>query len=111
MQASHNHYYFAILELHQFVHHRNICFKSLQGTEDGFIDGAMEVYPVKKKDASGDYHDNVDAATFMKWFTKLLNSLDATNEKYLIVIGNSLSHLKINILIYCYDVLNPLLCT
>jgi len=46
------------------------------GGYDGFIPGAMKVYPVKKQDANQDYHDNVDAATYTRWFTNLLDILD-----------------------------------
>lgn len=55
------------------------------GGEEGFIEGAMEIYPVKKKDANGDYHDNVNAKVFTQWFKKLIEILDGTNRKYIIV--------------------------
>lgn len=58
------------------------------GGEDGFIPGAMKVYPVKKKDASGDYHDNVNSEEFTKWFKNLIEQLNASGNKYLIVYKN-----------------------
>lgn len=45
----------------------------------------MEVFPVAKKNAKGDYHDNVNSEFYIKWFENLLNKLDETGEKYIIV--------------------------
>lgn len=55
------------------------------GGEDGFVPGALEIWPVKKNDASGDYHDNVNADVFIAWFKKLLQILTATGHSYMIV--------------------------
>lgn len=60
-------------------------FNIILGGEDGFVEGAMEVFAVHKKDATGDYHDNINAESYIKWFKKLLALLKATGEKYLIV--------------------------
>lgn len=45
----------------------------------------MEVYKVAKKAVADDYHENVNADVFIKWFKNLLDILDATGKKYLIV--------------------------
>jgi hypothetical protein len=39
------------------------------------IHEAMLIYPVSAKQAEGDYHGNVDAETYMRWFRTLLNAL------------------------------------
>lgn len=55
------------------------------GGEDGFVEGAMEVFPVHKRDAQGDYHDNINSEAYTKWFRKLLDMLRPTGHKYIIV--------------------------
>lgn len=62
------------------------------GGEDGYIEGAMQVYKVSKRDVTGDYHDNVNADVFIKWFENLLDILDRTGHKYIIVTDNAPYH-------------------
>jgi transposase len=52
----------------------------------------MLVYDVKSKDAKLDYHGNVDGEIFMKWFCKLLDKMDKTGKKYIIVMDNASYH-------------------
>lgn len=52
----------------------------------------MSVFPVKKKDVRGDYHDNVDAKFYINWFKNLLDCLDKTGKKYIIVQDNAPYH-------------------
>jgi len=53
----------------------------------GFIPGAMLVYKVQKKKTCLDYHDNVNAETYMRWWISFLDSLPP-NERFIIVIDN-----------------------
>ena len=47
----------------------------------------MRVYPVAKKKASVDYHDNVNGEVYVQWFTNLLEGLKDKGP-HLIVIDN-----------------------
>lgn len=62
------------------------------GGKDGFVPNMMEVYKVSKRKADGDYHSNIDAKHYEAWFTRLLDELDKTGKKYLIVQDNAPYH-------------------
>ncbi|CAG7667467.1 unnamed protein product [Allacma fusca] len=61
------------------------------GGENGFVDGMMDVYAVSKKDAAGDYHDNINNESYMKWFQRLMKTLEGLGP-HIIVIDNAPYH-------------------
>lgn len=60
--------------------------------EEGVIKKSVLVYKVKKSDVASDYHENVNSQTFERWYKDLLDELDSTGEKYLIVMDNASYH-------------------
>jgi len=46
----------------------------------------MLVYPVQKKKACADYHDNVNSETYMRWWKTFLDSLPQS--PHIVVIDN-----------------------
>jgi hypothetical protein len=51
--------------------------------ESGIIPSSVLVYKVSKSKTTLDYHDNVNAETFGKWYKELLDYLDSTGKKYI----------------------------
>jgi hypothetical protein len=51
--------------------------------ESGIIPSSVLVYKVSKSKTTLDYHDNVNAETFGKWYKDFLDYLDSTGKKYI----------------------------
>lgn len=45
------------------------------GSEDGFVDGGEWIFEAKKQDKDGDYHGEMDAHNFEKWYEQILNKI------------------------------------
>jgi len=66
------------------------------GTRDGEIPGAREIWEAKA--TTGDYHGNMNADNYVKWFDNLLDCLTAMSgsteekQKYVITLDNAAYH-------------------
>lgn len=58
------------------------------GSEEGFVQGAAEVFWAKK--GTGDYHQEMDSKRFEKWFTE--NLLPNIKAHSMVVMDNASSH-------------------
>ncbi|XP_035716534.1 uncharacterized protein LOC110841924 isoform X1 [Folsomia candida] len=62
------------------------------GGEDGFVPGAMKVYPVSKKKVQMDYHANVNGVAYMAWWKDLNQKIKDNYGPCIIVIDNAPYH-------------------
>lgn len=60
------------------------------GSEEGFVPGALLVFSTKSK--SADYHDDMNATNFMKWFEEML--MPNLTKPSVIVMNNASYHVK-----------------
>lgn len=60
------------------------------GSEEGFVPGALLVFSTKSK--SADYHDDMNATNFMKWFEEML--MPNLTKPSVIVMDNASYHVK-----------------
>ncbi|CAG7785802.1 unnamed protein product [Allacma fusca] len=69
------------------------------GNENGFIEESIFVKKIAKGASEAqDYHDNINAESFRKWFFELLDILDRiSSKKFLIVMDNAPSHSEVTI--------------
>jgi hypothetical protein len=61
--------------------------------ETGFLEGCKLVFRPRKKSSNPDYHGDMNASVFKKWFLQFLNKLDELNiQRAVTVMDNASCH-------------------